>query len=67
MSVAPEAILANELEIPYATIAMSTDYDCWKQDEVPVSWEEVIAVFKNNVSLVLRLLLDVIPRINLNN
>jgi 5'-methylthioadenosine phosphorylase len=42
---------------------MSTDYDCWKQDEVPVSWEEVIVVFKNNVSQVLRLLLDVIPKI----
>jgi 5'-methylthioadenosine phosphorylase len=63
MSVAPEVILANELSIPYATIAMSTDYDCWKQDEVPVSWEEVIAVFKNNVSQVLRLLLDAIPKI----
>jgi 5'-methylthioadenosine phosphorylase len=46
MSIAPEAILANETGIPYATIAMSTDYDCWKEDEVPVSWEDVIAVFK---------------------
>jgi 5'-methylthioadenosine phosphorylase len=63
MSIAPEVILANELDIPYGTIAMSTDYDCWKQDEVPVSWEEVIVVFKNNVSQVLRLLLDVIPKI----
>ena len=63
MSIAPEVILANELGIPYATIAMSTDFDCWKEDEVPVSWEEVIAVFKNNVSRVLRLLLDVIPKI----
>ncbi len=66
MSIAPEVILANELGIPYATIAMSTDYDCWKQDEVPVTWEEVIAVFKNNVSQVLRLLLDVIPKISLS-
>ena len=64
MSIAPEVILANELDIPYATIAMSTDYDSWKQDEVPVSWKEVIAVFKNNVSQVLRLLLDVIPKIS---
>jgi 5'-methylthioadenosine phosphorylase len=60
MSIAPEVILANELELPYATIAMSTDYDCWMDDEAPVSWEEVIAVFNNNVNKVLRLLLEVI-------
>jgi 5'-methylthioadenosine phosphorylase len=63
MSVAPEVTLANELGIPYASIAMSTDYDCWKDDEAPVSWEEVIAVFKLNVSKVLRLLQEVIPAI----
>jgi 5'-methylthioadenosine phosphorylase len=60
MSVAPEAILANEIGIPYAVIAMSTDYDCWKEDEAPVSWEEVIAVFNKNVGNVLNLLLRVI-------
>jgi 5'-methylthioadenosine phosphorylase len=63
MSVAPEATLANELGIPYASIAMSTDYDCWKEDEVPVSWEEVIAVFGSNVSKVLKLLQALIPMI----
>ena len=63
MSVAPEAALANELGIPYAAIAMSTDYDCWKEDEEPVSWEEVIEVFNNNVSKVLRLLQEVLPLI----
>jgi 5'-methylthioadenosine phosphorylase len=60
MSIAPEAILANETGIPYAVIAMSTDYDCWKEDEAPVSWEEVIAVFNNNVGNVLDLLLKII-------
>jgi 5'-methylthioadenosine phosphorylase len=63
MSVAPEAILANEIGIPYAAIAMSTDYDCWKDDEAPVSWEEVIAVFNKNVGNVLRLLVRVIEGI----
>ena len=63
MSIAPEAILANEMGIPYAVIAMSTDFDCWKDDELPVSWEHVIAVFKNNVNNVLKLLLDVIPTV----
>jgi 5'-methylthioadenosine phosphorylase len=63
MSVAPEVTLANELGIPYAAIAMSTDYDCWKEDEAPVSWEEVIKVFNGNVSKVLRLLQAVIPEV----
>lgn len=61
MSTAPEVILANEAEIPYAVIAMSTDYDSWKQDEVPVRWEDVIEVFNRNVSHVLQLILEVIP------
>jgi 5'-methylthioadenosine phosphorylase len=64
MSVAPEVILANELKIPYASIAMSTDYDCWKEDETPVSWEEVIAVFNMNVNRVLRLIMEAIPEIH---
>jgi 5'-methylthioadenosine phosphorylase len=63
MSTAPEVILANELGLHYAAIAMSTDYDCWKEDEVPVSWEAVIEVFNSNVSKVLRLLREVIPAI----
>ena len=32
MSVAPEVILANELGIPYAVVAMSTDFDSWKEE-----------------------------------
>lgn len=60
MSVAPECILANELEIPYAAIALSTDYDCWKTDEAPVTWEEVIKVFNQNVENVLKLLVETI-------
>ena len=56
MSIAPEAALANELEIPYASIAMSTDYDSWHDDEEPVSWQEVIKIFNKNVDKVLRLI-----------
>ncbi|MBU0963397.1 MAG: S-methyl-5'-thioadenosine phosphorylase, partial [Nanoarchaeota archaeon] len=48
MSIAPEAILANELQIPYASIAMSTDYDCWKESEEAVSWEQILEVFHKN-------------------
>ncbi|MGM0622051.1 MAG: S-methyl-5'-thioadenosine phosphorylase, partial [Bacteroidota bacterium] len=56
MSIAPECILANELEIPYASVALSTDYDCWKTDEEPVTWEEVLKVFNHNVKNVIELL-----------
>jgi 5'-methylthioadenosine phosphorylase len=63
MSTAPECILANELGIPYAAIAMATDYDSWKQDETPVSWEEILDVFGKNVHNVVDLLLKVIPAI----
>ncbi|MGM0443600.1 MAG: S-methyl-5'-thioadenosine phosphorylase [Fibrobacterota bacterium] len=52
MSVATEAALANEIGIPYAAVAMSTDYDCWKEDEEPVSWEAVLSVFKSNAERV---------------
>ena len=56
MSTAPECILANELGIPYAAVAMSTDYDSWKDDEAPVSWEEILRVFGQNVKNVINLL-----------
>jgi 5'-methylthioadenosine phosphorylase len=63
MSVAPEVALANELGLPYASIAMSTDYDSWKDDEIPVSWEEVIRVFNRNVNNVLKLLKEAVSGI----
>lgn len=63
MSIAPEAILANEAGIPYVAIAMSTDYDCWKEDEDPVTWQGVLEIFKQNVEKVTKLLLHAIPKI----
>lgn len=63
MSTAPECILANELEIPYAAIALSTDYDCWKTDEAAVTWEEVIKVFNQNVENVIQLLVKTISNL----
>ncbi len=56
MSTAPEAALANELDIPYAAIAMSTDYDSWKAEEAGVNMEAVFAVFKANAKKVVQLL-----------
>jgi len=63
MSTAPEVILANELGIPYACVAMSTDYDAWKEDEDPVTWEDVLRVFEKNVERVIRLIVNTLPKI----
>lgn len=63
MSTAPEVILANEIGLPYAAVAMSTDYDCWKEDETPVSWEDVLKVFKSNVKNVVDLIVHAVPKI----
>jgi 5'-methylthioadenosine phosphorylase len=61
MSVATEAALANEAGIPYAAVAMSTDYDCWKSDEEAVSWDAILSVFSSNAQKVTRLLIEAIP------
>lgn len=63
MSTAPEAILANEAGIAYAAIALSTDYDCWKQDEEAVTWENVFKVFNENVKHVTNLLFYLLTHI----
>ena len=63
MTVSTEAILANEVAIPYAAIAMSTDYDCWKEDEEPVTWDAIMQTFKTNADNVTKLLINVIPKI----
>jgi 5'-methylthioadenosine phosphorylase len=47
----PEAKLAREAEICYATIALSTDYDCWHESEEDVSVAAVLAVVRKNVAL----------------
>ena len=63
MSVAPECILANEIGIPYAAIAMSTDYDCWRSDCESVTWEEILKVFNKNSDNVKNLLVEAVGRI----
>ncbi|MFP4363096.1 MAG: S-methyl-5'-thioadenosine phosphorylase [Spirochaetia bacterium] len=65
MSTAPECIIANELEVPYAAVAMATDYDCWKEDEEAVTWEAVLEIFKKNSKKMIQLLVESIPKIGL--
>ena len=52
MTALPEAKLAREAELGYALMALSTDYDCWHEEEVSV--EAVIAIVKANVALAQR-------------
>jgi 5'-methylthioadenosine phosphorylase len=44
----PEAKLAREAELCYATVAMVTDYDCWHADHDAVTVEQVVAVLQRN-------------------
>lgn len=46
----PEARLAREAELPYVTLAMATDYDCWHEGHDAVTVEAVIAVMQGNVA-----------------
>jgi 5'-methylthioadenosine phosphorylase len=58
-----EAKLAREAEIALATMAMITDYDCWKIEEEPVSAQIVIGHLIANAETAKKVLVDVIPRI----
>ena len=58
-----EAKCAREAEIAYATMAMVTDYDCWKTDEAHVTIETVIANLMKNAARAQQVLKDVLPRI----
>ena len=59
----PEAKLAREAEIALATMAMITDYDCWRIEEEPVSAQTVIGHLMANAETAKRVLVDVIPRV----
>jgi len=59
----PEAKLAREAEIALATMAMITDYDCWKVEEEPVSAQTVFGHLVANAETAKKVLIDVIPRV----
>ncbi len=63
MSTVPEVVLAREAGICYQTIAMSTDYDCWKEGEEPVTWAMILSIMKKNAENVKELIIKTIPRI----
>ncbi len=64
MSTVPEVALAREAGLCYQTIAMSTDYDCWKEGEEPVTWEMIVSIMNKNAENVKKLLVETISRID---
>jgi 5'-methylthioadenosine phosphorylase len=59
----PEAILARELEICFGTVALVTDYDVGVDDIPPVTHEEVLKVFGENLGTLRDLLFTAIPAV----
>ena len=66
MSTVPEVVLAREAGICYASVAMSTDYDCFLEDRPEVTIEEVLKVMKQNANNVKKLIISTIPKVKGN-
>ena len=62
----PEARLAREAEICYATMALATDYDCWHETEDDVSVDAVLAVLRDNVARAQEILHAAVKRVPRN-
>lgn len=58
-----EAKCAREAEIAYATMAMVTDYDCWKPEEEHVTVEMIIANLQKNAAVAKQIIAHVLPRL----
>jgi 5'-methylthioadenosine phosphorylase len=59
----PEAKLAREAELCYATLALVTDYDCWHDTEEAVTVEAILATLHQNVALAKQILRAVVPSV----
>ena len=59
----PEAKLAREAELCYATVALVTDYDCWHETEEAVTVEAILDTLHRNVALAKRILKSVLPSV----
>lgn len=63
MTALPEAKLAREAEMSYATLALSTDYDCWHEGEEEVTVDAVVAIMRKNAALARQVVAQVVERI----
>lgn len=59
----PEARLAREAELPFATLALATDYDCWHTGHESVTVESVIEVIKANVSTAKKIVAEIATKL----
>lgn len=64
MTNATEAKLAREAEICYATVALSTDYDCWHVSEEDVTADAIIKIIQQNTSTAKELIKKVVSKIS---
>lgn len=64
MTNVPESYLAKEAGIAYATVAMVTDYDCWKEEHCTL--EEIMKVMKNNNANARKLVAKIVPELAAN-
>ena len=58
MTAMPEAKLAREAELPFALLALATDYDCWHESEADVSVQAVLDVMRKNAHLARRTIVE---------
>ncbi len=63
MTSMPEAKLAREAELPFATLALATDYDCWHDGHDDVTVEAIVATMKKNVSVAKQALVELSSRL----
>jgi 5'-methylthioadenosine phosphorylase len=66
MTTCPEVILCREIGIPYASVALVTDYDCWRENESSIGHvdvETVMKMFRQNISKLISIVTESIPEI----
>ena len=59
----PEAKLAREAEMSYATLAFVTDYDCWHETEAAVSVETIVHILQQNAVMAQHIIAEALPYI----
>ncbi|MEI7961150.1 MAG: S-methyl-5'-thioadenosine phosphorylase [archaeon] len=66
MTTVPEVFLAKEMKLPYQVINLVTDYDCWHEGKVAVTFDEVMRIMQKNSEKVKKLIIEALPEIEKN-
>ena len=67
MTIVPEVCLAKEAGMSYTSVCMVTDYDAWKEDEPPVTTEEVLSILKSNADKAKQVLIKTVSLLGKRN